>query len=232
MNFTADVQARLGAAHRPDAVPAAGARRGRRHAGPQAGAGDDQHDLPRRRLRPPHRRRLHRAGGGDLEGGRRAGEAGVDARGRHDARLLPADRATQLPAGLDAAASRWRSSTADDVAVGDARHVPRLRQGRRRPVHDRGGARPVRHPEPARHVVIHDTGVRVGYWRSVSHALNAFANESFIDELAAAAGKDPVPVPPCAARQAAALPARARAGGRQGGLGQAAAGRAARAASR
>ncbi len=39
--------------------------------------------------------------------------------------------------------------------------------------------------------VIHDTGIRVGYWRSVSHALNAFANESFMDELALAAGKDP-----------------------------------------
>jgi isoquinoline 1-oxidoreductase beta subunit len=40
-------------------------------------------------------------------------------------------------------------------------------------------------------LVIHDSGLRVGYWRSVSHAINAFANESFIDELAAAAGKDP-----------------------------------------
>ena len=41
-------------------------------------------------------------------------------------------------------------------------------------------------------LIIHDTGVRVGYWRSVSHNMNAFANESFMDELAAAAGKDPV----------------------------------------
>lgn len=41
-------------------------------------------------------------------------------------------------------------------------------------------------------VVIHDTGVPVGYWRSVSHGLNAFANESFIDELAAAARQDPL----------------------------------------
>jgi len=32
----------------------------------------------------------------------------------------------------------------------------------------------------------------VGYLRSVSHALNVFANESFVDEMAAAAGKDPV----------------------------------------
>jgi isoquinoline 1-oxidoreductase subunit beta len=39
--------------------------------------------------------------------------------------------------------------------------------------------------------VIHDTGLRVGYLRSVSHALNVFANESFIDEMATAAGKDP-----------------------------------------
>jgi isoquinoline 1-oxidoreductase beta subunit len=45
----------------------------------------------------------------------------------------------------------------------------------------------------ARHdIVKHDAGVRVGYWRSVSHNMNAFANETFFDELAAAAGKDPV----------------------------------------
>ncbi len=44
----------------------------------------------------------------------------------------------------------------------------------------------------SRHDVIkHDSGLRVGYWRSVSHALNVFANEGFMDELAAAAGKDP-----------------------------------------
>jgi isoquinoline 1-oxidoreductase beta subunit len=47
-------------------------------------------------------------------------------------------------------------------------------------------------PNMTQDLVIHDAGLRVGYWRSVSHALNAFANESFVDELAAAAGQDPV----------------------------------------
>jgi isoquinoline 1-oxidoreductase subunit beta len=41
-------------------------------------------------------------------------------------------------------------------------------------------------------VVKHDAGIRVGYWRAVSHNMNAFANECFIDECAAAAGQDPV----------------------------------------
>jgi isoquinoline 1-oxidoreductase subunit beta len=39
---------------------------------------------------------------------------------------------------------------------------------------------------------MHDTGIKVGYWRAVSHNLNAVALESFIDECAAAAGKDPI----------------------------------------
>jgi isoquinoline 1-oxidoreductase beta subunit len=46
-------------------------------------------------------------------------------------------------------------------------------------------------PNMTQDLLIHDSGMRVGYWRSVSHALNAFANECFIDEMAAAAGKDP-----------------------------------------
>lgn len=46
-------------------------------------------------------------------------------------------------------------------------------------------------PNMTQSLIEHNSGLRVGYWRSVSHALNAFANESFIDELAAAAGRDP-----------------------------------------
>ena len=40
--------------------------------------------------------------------------------------------------------------------------------------------------------VIEEVGMRVGFWRSVSHALNAFAIESFVDELALAARQDPL----------------------------------------
>ncbi|MEQ1882122.1 MAG: molybdopterin cofactor-binding domain-containing protein [Burkholderiales bacterium] len=39
---------------------------------------------------------------------------------------------------------------------------------------------------------MHDAGVTPGYWRAVSHNLNAVALECFIDELANAAGKDPI----------------------------------------
>jgi isoquinoline 1-oxidoreductase beta subunit len=37
-----------------------------------------------------------------------------------------------------------------------------------------------------------DTVVPIGFWRSVGHSHTAFAVECFVDELAAAAGKDPV----------------------------------------
>ncbi|TLZ51495.1 MAG: aldehyde oxidase [Gammaproteobacteria bacterium] len=38
----------------------------------------------------------------------------------------------------------------------------------------------------------HEIGINVGYMRSVSHALNCFVAESFMDELAASARRDPV----------------------------------------
>jgi isoquinoline 1-oxidoreductase subunit beta len=43
----------------------------------------------------------------------------------------------------------------------------------------------------SRHVIV-DSLVPIGYWRSVGHSHNAFFKESFADELAHAAGQDPV----------------------------------------
>jgi isoquinoline 1-oxidoreductase beta subunit len=39
-----------------------------------------------------------------------------------------------------------------------------------------------------------DPGVPLGFWRSVGHSFNAFVVETFLDELAHAAGKDPLEV--------------------------------------
>ena len=41
------------------------------------------------------------------------------------------------------------------------------------------------------HVTV-DPGLRTGFWRSVGHSFNAFAKECFMDELALAAGMDPL----------------------------------------
>jgi isoquinoline 1-oxidoreductase subunit beta len=39
--------------------------------------------------------------------------------------------------------------------------------------------------------LLHDPGIPVGFWRSVGNSQNGFILESFVDELAHAAGKDP-----------------------------------------
>lgn len=47
---------------------------------------------------------------------------------------------------------------------------------------------------PAEKIIYHycNTGVPVGYWRSVGHSLNVYALECFIDELAVAMASDPL----------------------------------------
>ncbi len=47
-------------------------------------------------------------------------------------------------------------------------------------------------PDTKMTYVMHDSGVTPGYWRAVSHNLNAVALECFIDECAVTAGQDPI----------------------------------------
>jgi len=98
---------------------------------------------------------------------------------------------TQMSAGLDASGKPTTLSfkmTSPSVTV---RLFPEIVKDGVDPLQTEAILVPYDIPNQAVATVIHDTGLRVGYLRSVSHALNVFANESFIDELAAAAGKDP-----------------------------------------
>jgi isoquinoline 1-oxidoreductase beta subunit len=56
------------------------------------------------------------------------------------------------------------------------------------------GASDLPYAIPSRRVSLHttETGVPVLWWRSVGHTHTAFTTEAFLDELLAAAGKDPV----------------------------------------
>lgn len=74
------------------------------------------------------------------------------------------------------------------------------------------GAATLPYTTPHLHVdyVLCDPGVPVGWWRSVGNSLNGFFVESFIDEIAHAAGQDPLAfrlaqLKPEAARERAAL---------------------------
>ena len=113
--------ARSGAASSSRPSTSDAAARSRR---PQAGAGQAQHAVCRRQLRP-----ARQSGSRILRWRRRrsprrwrrpagvAGETGVDARGRHARRLLPAAVSARAEAGLDARRQRWSpGSTASSAS--------------------------------------------------------------------------------------------------------------------
>ena len=148
-----------------------------------------------RRATPDCRR--HRRGGRGRQGDRLegAGQGAVDARGRHDGRPLS-------PAVRPHAEGR----------PGCARQSRRLAQPHRRPVDPGGhavrgawsrtaststsveGAANLPYAIPNLRVELTTTevGVPVLWWRSVGSTHTAYAIEAFIDEVAEAAGKDPI----------------------------------------
>lgn len=98
----------------------------------------------------------------------------------------------KLAAGLDAAGKpvAWKYSHAGPSVT--KRMFPAFVKDGIDPFMLEAAPTPYDIPNQLGSVVIHDTNVPTGFWRSVSHGQNAFANECFVDEMAAAAGKDPV----------------------------------------
>ena len=152
-----------------------------------------QRHAARRRLRTQVQARLRRRGGRPVQGdGRQAGQGDVDARGRPAQLLLP-HRVGGAPGGgrrragqagrLAAPERRARPSVSTFVA--GAKHEAPLELGMG--VINVPFAIPnvrIENPEATAHT-------RIGWFRSVSNIPHAFAVQSFVAELAAAAGRDP-----------------------------------------
>lgn len=96
--------------------------------------------------------------------------------------IMPTLLPTLLPQAIKAStAQKWGSAIGSSIAEYD----PGLFEGAR-----------IAYNIPNRKVgaVFHDVGIPTGFWRSVGHFHNAFVVESFIDECAHAAGRDPAEV--------------------------------------
>ena len=182
-------------------TPVAGLLSGRRRpgGGHHARQGAAACDEDRRRLRPARgaRRRHHRRGGRRGAGDRlaRARQGAVDPRGRHEGREIPAGLRAR---GQGGSRRRWqahRLGAAHRRAIAPqgqpVRGVswrtgsirPRSRARGTCPMPSRTGPSGSRRPE---------VGVPVLWWRSVGSTHTAYVVETFLDELAEAAGADPL----------------------------------------
>jgi isoquinoline 1-oxidoreductase beta subunit len=167
---------------------------------PQAGTGADQHALCRRQLRPPREYafRLCRRSGTDRQGDRRqgAGQAGLDARGRHAGGYYRPLFHHALEAALDAGGqlTGWRHRlVGQSILLGSPFESMMVKDGIDAVSVE--GAANLPYAIPNLLVDLHtpkDIDVPVLWWRSVGSSHTAYSTEVFLDQVARAAGKDPV----------------------------------------
>ena len=148
-----------------DAGARCGAGGGRGGSGHTARSGRGPHHVSGRWVRPTAGCRLRGRGGASVPADRCRGEDRLVPRGRHVPQHVSLSRV--------AGGVFRRDWVADPTSTEGASDTPYAIEDLR--------------VELARH----DPGVPIGFWRSVGHSHTAFAVESFIDELATEAGRDP-----------------------------------------
>lgn len=95
-----------------------------------------------------------------------------------------------LPVALPVLLPEW---VPDGASAGLGKGIGRLFDRVMGPFQARDGAAtlPYAIPNVTVETILHDPGVPIGIWRSVGNSYNAFVVETFIDELAHRAGRDP-----------------------------------------
>ncbi|MEE4381123.1 MAG: molybdopterin cofactor-binding domain-containing protein, partial [Pseudomonadales bacterium] len=101
----------------------------------------------------------------------------------------PSMVASLLPSFSTAVFPGWVPGGVVGALAGAARPLLRTRDAS---THEGAAELPYAIPHLRVEHVFHDPGVPLGFWRSVGHSQNAFVVEAFVDELAHAAGEDPL----------------------------------------
>ena len=162
-------------------------------AGPAAGQGLCPQLLLRRRLRPALVQRRDGPGDPRVKGDWQAGEADLDPRGGYSRTTATARRRRSASRPRSPPTARRRPSTS---APRSARCCARSAAARSQAASSRwrskgSPTRPYAVASTRVDCALKNTHIPVSFWRSVGSSQNAFAIESFIDEMAHAAGQDP-----------------------------------------
>ena len=138
---------------------------------------------------------MHRRGA-PLQGGRQAGQADLEPRGRPDRRQVPADDGASHRGGLRC----QRQARSPGITAWSPSRSPPIRRRQRhaaaaldRDRHEGLADPAISDPQQARRACrSKPRGARLSAWRGVGNGHNAFAAESFLDEIAKELGKDPI----------------------------------------